>query len=172
MVRRWAGRAMAGVALVAVAADAAAQGDGLVTRDASLIVRGAPPVRQQSVTAAGAPVLLFHYFNLGPDCGRTAVTVRLATPPAHGTVDIQDGEERPAWRGRPLYPEDDPRARCGDRLVATRDAIYTPAPGFVGADTMLVEITEAGATTSAAVDVSVLSVGRSAKASDPAARPR
>jgi len=159
MVGRWAWRAMAGLMLIAVAGPATAQ-DDQVTSAIPLIVRGAPPLRQQSITAAGAPVLLFHYFNLGPGCGPTDATVRLTTPPAHGTVAIQDGDEQPAWRGRSLYPPGDPRARCRDRLVATRDAIYTPAAGFSGADTMVVEVTEGGASTTDAVDVTVLALDK------------
>jgi hypothetical protein len=159
MVGRWAWRAMAGLAALAAAVPAMAQ-DDQVTSEIPLIVRGAPPLRQQSITAAGVPVLLFHYFNLGAGCGPTDTTVRLTTPPAHGTVAIQDGEEQPAARGRALYSPGDPRAQCRNRLVATRDAIYTPAAGFSGADAMVVEITEGGASTSDTVDVTVMALDK------------
>jgi len=147
------------LAAIAAAAEAVAQ-DDQVTSAIPLIVRGAPPLRQRSITATGAPVLLFHYFNLGPGCEPTDATVRLTTPPAHGTVDVQDGDEQPAWRGRSLYPADDPRARCRDWLVATRDAVYTPAAGFAGEDTLVVEVTEGGASTSDAVDVTVIALDK------------
>jgi hypothetical protein len=163
MVGRWALRAMAALALGAAAAGAPAQ-DDQVTRDIPFVVRGAPPIREQTITAAGAPVLLFHYFNLAPDCGPTAASVRLTTAPAHGSVDFQDGAEQPAWRGRSIYPAGDARTGCRDRLVATRDAIYTPAAGFSGADAMVVEVTEAGVSTSAAIDVTVMALDKPAPA--------
>jgi hypothetical protein len=159
----------AAAALIATAAGAAsAQGDYVVTRlEAPAIVRGAGAMSQHSATPAATPVMLFHYFNVGGDCRPTEVTIRLATPPAHGAVTFADGQERPLSAGEPLFGAGDPRARCADRLVSTKDAVYTPAPGFSGDDSFVVEISEAGVTSSDAIDVQVLAFGKPFRAHYP-----
>ena len=126
-----------------------------VGRDVPMIARGAPVSQQDANTTSGRPVLLFHYIHIGARCGPDAVAIQVTTPPAHGTLAIEDGEERPWSGGRPLFGPDDPRARCGNRLAATKDGVYTPAPGFVGHDSMVVQFTEAGATLADAIEVSV-----------------
>jgi hypothetical protein len=95
------------------------------------------------------------------------VTFRLTTPPAHGMVTFVDGQERPVAGGQPLFAHGDPRARCDDRLAPTKDAFYTPAPGFSGEDSFVVEASEAGAVASDAVDVAVLSFGKPFRAHYP-----
>lgn len=156
-------------ALVAAAAGVAwAQGEESVARlQAPAITRGAGAMSQRSATTAGAPLLLFHYFNVGPACGPSEVSFRLATPPAHGEVTFVASQNRPFADGRPLFVGGDPRARCADRLVPTRDAIYTPAPGFSGQDSFVIEASEAGTVASDAVDVSVLSFGKPFRARYP-----
>ena len=151
-----------GVALAcAAAAHAWAQGDETVARlEAPAILRGAGAFSQRSATPAGEPVLLFHYFDVGPDCRATEVTFRLATPPTHGAVTFTPSQNRPFEAGRPLFADGDPRARCGDRLVPTHDAIYTPAPGFSGRDSFVIEVSEDGTVAQDTVDVSVLSFGK------------
>ena len=89
--------------------------------------------------AAGKPVTLFHFFAVGPDCGRAAASVAVAAPPAHGLVRLTEGAEPPLAAGAPIWRAPDPRARCAAQLVATRDAVYEPAPGFAGRDTLTVE---------------------------------
>ena len=95
------------------------------------------------------------------------MSFRLATPPAHGEVTFVASQNRPFADGRPLFVGGDPRARCADRLVPTRDAIYTPAPGFSGQDSFVIEASEAGTVASDAVDVSVLSFGKPFRARYP-----
>jgi hypothetical protein len=158
-----------GAALVAAAAGAAwAQADETVARlEAPAIMRGAGAFSQRSATPSGAQVLLFHYFNVGHDCGATEVSFRLATPPAHGAVTFVASQNRPFTAGHPLFADGDPRARCADRLVPTRDAIYTPAPGFSGEDSFVIEVSEAGTVTSDRVGVLVLSFGKPFRARYP-----
>ena len=158
-----------GAALVTAAAGAVwAQGEVTVARlEAPAITRGAGAISQRSATPAGAPLLLFHYFNVGPGCGPSEVTFRLTTPPAHGAVTFVSSQNRPFADGRPLFAGGDPRVRCADRLVPTRDAIYTPAPGFSGEDSFVIEASEAGTVASDAVDVSVLSFGKPFRAHYP-----
>jgi hypothetical protein len=122
---------------------------------APLIARGAPISQQDVNTEAGLPVLLFHYVHIDAACGPTAVAIRLTAEPSHGTFTLQNGDERPWWDGHPLFAAGDPRARCGNRLAATKDGVYTPAPGFTGYDTLTVEFTEAGVAVTDAIAISV-----------------
>jgi hypothetical protein len=151
-----------GAALICAAAGAAwAQSDETVARlEAPAIMRGAGTFSQRSATPAGAPVLLFHYFDVGPDCRATEVTFRVTSPPAHGTVTFAASQNRPFEAGRPLFGDGDPRARCEDRLVPTRDAVYTPQAGFSGEDSFVIEASEGGTVAQDTVDVSVLSFGK------------
>ena len=153
----WIGAALTG----AIAGFAWGQTDETVARlEAPAIMRGAGSFSQRSATPAGAPVLLFHYFNVGADCRATEVTFRLTSPPAHGSVTFAASQSRPFADGHPLFVDGDPRARCDDRLAPTRDAIYTPAPGFSGEDSFVIEVSEAGTVATDAVDVAVLSFGK------------
>jgi len=144
--------------LTAAAAPAAPQPDDDTVLGIPAIVRGAAAIRQHSITASESPVVLFHYFNIGRECEPTEVVFHIATPPGHGAVAFVDGEERPFAEGRPLFAAADPRARCADRLVATRDAVYTPSAGFSGEDSFVIEAAEAGQTFSDTIGVSVLSL--------------
>jgi len=148
-------------AWIAAAGPALAQTDASVTRlEAPALMRGDGSISQRSATPAGKQLLLFHYFNVGPGCGPTDVTFRLTTPPAHGVVTFVSSQNRPYTEGHALFSGSDPRAHCANRLVPSRDAIYTPAPGFSGQDSFVVQASEDGAVVSDAVDVLVLSFGK------------
>ena len=120
-----------------------------------MIASGAPISHQDESTEIGRPLLLFHYVHIDAACGPTPMTIRLAAPPAHGAVVFEDGEERPFSNGHPMFEMGDPRARCGNRLAATRDAVYTPDPRFAGHDTLTVDFTENGASVTDTIGVSV-----------------
>jgi hypothetical protein len=155
-------------ALAAVAGAALAQTDASVTRlDAPALMRGDGAITQRSATLAGKQLLLFHYFNVGPDCGATEVAFRLTTAPAHGEVRFVAGQNRPYTDGHALFAGDDARARCANRLVPTTDAVYTPAPGYSGEDSFVVEASEDGTTASDTVSVRVLSYGKPFRARYP-----
>src|SRR5579862_5570171 len=119
---------LAGLALAAIAGAARSQED--IGAGAPVMARGAPVIQQDVNTEVGQPVLLFHYVHIDADCGPTAMAIAVTTPPSHGTVSFEDGEERPWFGGRPLFGPGDPRAGCGNRLADTKDGVYTPAPGF------------------------------------------
>jgi len=161
--------AWVGAVLVAAAAGAvAAQPADQVTRlEAPALMRGDGAISQRSATPSDQPLLLFHYFNVAPDCRPSDVSFRMATPPAHGTVSFVASQNRPFTDGRPLFAGSDPRARCADRLVPTRDAVYTPAPGYSGQDSFVIEVSEGGTVTSDAVNVLVLSFGKPFRARYP-----
>ena len=152
---RRVGIGLAGLVLATiVAGEARAQGED-IGAGAPLMARGAPVIQQDVNTEVGRPVLLFHYVHVDADCGPTAIAIAVTTPPAHGAVSFEDGEERPWSAGRPLFAPGDPRAACGNRLAATKDAVYAPAPGFSGRDTLVVQFTEAGAAFTDTIDIAV-----------------
>jgi hypothetical protein len=144
----------AGLGGVLLAGGAWAQGED-VGAGAPVIARGAPVSQQDVNTEAARPVVLFHFIHIDGACGPTATAIRVTTPPAHGVLAIKDGQERPWSDGHPLFAPADPRARCGARLVPTKDGVYTPAAGFTGHDSLVVEFTEAGQTFTDAVEISV-----------------
>jgi hypothetical protein len=150
-----AGIWLAGAVLATFAAGAARAQSEAVGPGVPMIARGAPISQQDVNTEAGRPVLLFHYVHIDAACGPSAMAIRLTTPPGHGSVSFENGEERPWYEGRPLFAPGDPRARCGNRLAATRDAIFTPAPGFTGRDTLVVEFTEDGQALTDTIDIVV-----------------
>ena len=157
-----------GAVMAAAAGVAVAQSDYQVTRlETPVLMRGDGAMSQRSATPSGQQLLLFHYFNVGPNCRPTEVTFRLASPPAHGAVSFVASQNRPFAAGRPLFAAGDPRARCADRLVPTTDAIYTPAAGYAGEDSFVVEASEAGTVASDAVSVLVLSFGKPFRARYP-----
>ena len=121
-------------------------------------VIGAGPLKASGevlYTAMGAPVALFHYFSLDTDCQPRVVAIRLVEPPEHGEVTFSEGHEPAFAHGEPIYAGADPRARCADRLVGTRDASYAPAPGFSGHDRLVVEFTDRGEVFTDAIEVNV-----------------
>lgn len=121
-------------------------------------------------TPAGTPVTVFHYFAVSADCGPKPVSITITTPPAHGRLALSNGSEAPVWAGRPLWADDDPRARCLDRLVATHDGAYAPDPGFSGHDQLAVTFTEGGSSFTDAIEVNVVTL--SPPRPDAGARPR
>ena len=146
---------LAGLAMAAIAAGAARSQGEDIGAGAPVFARGAPVSQQDVNTEVGRPVLLFHYVHIDADCGPTAMALTVTTPPAHGVLSFDDGEERPWSGGRPLFGPDDPRAACGNRLAATKDGVYAPAPGFSGHDTLTVQFTENGAAFTDTIDISV-----------------
>jgi hypothetical protein len=150
-----AGTWLAGVVLATAVGGAARAQPEAVGAGVPIIASGAPISQQDVNTEVGRPVLLFHYVHVDAACGPSAMAIRLTTPPEHGSVSFEDGEERPWYAGRPLFGPGDPRARCGNRLAATKDAVFTPDPSFSGRDTLVVEFTEGGASFSDTVDIVV-----------------
>ncbi len=121
---------------------------------------------------AGAPVILFHYFAVGPDCEARPAELTLAEAPAHGRIAFSDGAQPPVAGERPLWGEGDPRARCAGRLVATRDATYVSDPDYAGPDHLSVTFREGAASFTDAIEVNVVKLGPAPVARRKAVRPR
>jgi hypothetical protein len=145
---------LGGVLLAGLAGAAWPQGED-IGAGAPVIARGAPISQQDVNTETGRPVTLFHFVHINAECRPTPAAMRLTSAPEHGSLAIEDGEERPWSDGHPLFEPADPRAHCGGRLVPTKDGVYTPAPGFTGHDTLTVEFTEAGASFTDTIAISV-----------------
>jgi len=107
----------------------------------------------------GRPVVLFHYFSIGPDCAARPVSVTLKDPPAHGRMTVVDGAQPPVADGRAMWGPGDPRAHCAGQLVATRDGAYQPDPAFVGHDRLTVSFREGDVAFDDVIEVNVVRIG-------------
>jgi hypothetical protein len=165
-----------GLAMLALAGPARADPPTLeeaISGEAPSIDAGAYRASSEVLYArAGAPVILFHYFAVGPDCEARPAEVTLAEPPAHGRIAFSDGAQPPMAGERPLWGDGDPRARCAGRLVATRDATYVSDPGYAGLDHLAVTFREAGASFTDAIEVNVVKLGAPPGRRGHATRPR
>lgn len=167
------GRAFQLIGLMALIASAPARADPVEaqTAGAPAVDAGANRISSEVLYArAGAPVTVFHYFAVGPDCAATPVGITVTTPPAHGQLVLSSGSEAPIWAGKPLWSDADPRVRCMDRLVATRDGAYAPDPGFSGHDQLAVTFTEGATSFTDAIEVNVVTLAPPRSA--PAPKPR
>jgi len=76
-----------------------------------------------------------YFIGLNPDCTATGVPkVTLITPPSHGTMSTEQGEDYPS------YPTDNPRHVCNMRKVPAVLLYYQSASGYTGNDTAGVEV--------------------------------
>ncbi|MFI4934861.1 MAG: hypothetical protein ACHP7N_09610 [Caulobacterales bacterium] len=155
MRRRLGERFGLAVILAVCAGGAWAASDDLL-ETAPMLTTGVPHLTSETANApAAAPVTLFHYFNLDADCRPTKVSIEVTQAPAHGDLAIVDGEEQPALHGAPIFAKGDPRERCANRLVATRDGVYTSAAGYEGDDRLVVEFREGDETFQDAINLEV-----------------
>jgi dienelactone hydrolase len=97
----------------------------------------APAVRMVSKTLApGTTVTLVVSVEVNDDCSaRGLPRLAVTEPPAHGTAVVA---QRDAF---PNFPPNSPRAACNTKKVAAAALDYTPAPGFVGTDGLVVQRT-------------------------------
>ncbi|MCQ8242275.1 hypothetical protein [Rhizosaccharibacter radicis] len=71
------------------------------------------------------------WFDLNADCSTYGITtVRLASPPGHGTAEVMQG------RWHPNYPRTNQRYACNLKPADGVALFYTPAPGFTGKDVL------------------------------------
>jgi hypothetical protein len=74
-------------------------------------------------------------FDLNPDCSVIGIpTVRILEPPKSGTVSVEKGN------GFPSFPENSSRAKCNAGSVDGEFVFYMPKPGYVGSDSVMVEV--------------------------------
>ncbi|MGO4450906.1 hypothetical protein AB4Y96_18480 [Phyllobacterium sp. TAF24] len=90
-------------------------------------------------TKAGQQVLLTNVYKINPDCSTTwHPTLKVVSGPQHGTVKITRSSIFPAFgAGHALH-------KCNSRRASAVAPVYTPAPGFVGTDTIDISSTIMG----------------------------
>ncbi|CAP57558.1 Ig-like domain-containing protein [Gluconacetobacter diazotrophicus] len=122
---------LAGCVLLAGCADTGSEQDGARSHG---LANNAHYVRDFTV-AAGHPGLLGNWFSLNPDCSLAGYpTVRLLSPPAHGTVSIAQGSFYSD------YPAGNQRRACNTEPRPGVQAVYTPAPGAIGPDEATIQV--------------------------------
>jgi hypothetical protein len=74
-------------------------------------------------------------YDLNPDCSVIGIpTVRILEPSKNGAVTFEKGT------GFPTYPANNSRAKCNDNSVDSEIIFYMPQAGYMGADSVTVEI--------------------------------
>jgi hypothetical protein len=81
---------------------------------------------------AGGTLALGHYASVNPDCSsKGKTTVRLSSAPAHGSVRLREGRGFSLFQGY---------LQCNSRLVEGVTVEYRPERGFLGTDTVGLDI--------------------------------
>jgi hypothetical protein len=84
---------------------------------------------------AGQTINIENFYNLNESCRSIGVpSLRVAGQPMGGRVYARSESTNPS------YVRSNPRFRCNARRVPSLGVYYTPAPGFVGRDTMDIEV--------------------------------
>ena len=92
-----------------------------------------PDIRR--FAASGAPIQLAHWGNLNPDCTTIGpVVLQVVQRPEHGEVAIRERS------GFTFFTKDNPRVVCNSRATPGIDATYVSSPGFVGQDSVTLDI--------------------------------
>jgi hypothetical protein len=88
------------------------------------------------------------FYMVNDDCSSPRTpTVKVISGPSHGTIDISSGS------GFPTFAAGERRYKCNSRKVPKIIVSYTPAPGFVGADAVVVSHIVAGSDSSSYVNM-------------------
>jgi hypothetical protein len=90
------------------------------------LIKGAPSGEKQKMN---------DFIGLNPDCTATGVPkVTFVSPPAHGTMTVERGEDYPN------YPKDNARSACNTRKVPAVLLYYQSMPGYAGNDMAVIEV--------------------------------
>ncbi len=107
--------------------------DGPKQEQATLLPRVVARSLHHDVSAA-----LATFFNVNPDCSlRDLPKLAIDQRPAHGTLTMASRE------GHPAFPANSPFAGCNAVAVPGSALSYTPDPGYSGADSIVLEKTNA-----------------------------
>jgi hypothetical protein len=86
------------------------------------------------VVAPGRPLKLYEAYSTNPDCTSAgAVVLRIAQPPSHGRVSINQGGVFPS------FPLSNPRSVCNRRRVPGVHATYVSERGYLGPDLVVLQ---------------------------------
>ena len=90
---------------------------------------------QALTTTSGKPLKLNFSNTTNPDCSSAGQTVvRLTQAPQHGRVTISKASDFPS------FPVGNPRHDCNRRRVAGTRTVYVSQRGYVGTDSVAIEI--------------------------------
>ena len=80
---------------------------------------------------SGQKQLIVTFYATASDCTSLGYpTLKLAKPPQHGQVSIEQGT------AFAIFGKDDPRSVCNGKEVPATVIYYTSSPGFIGADSV------------------------------------
>jgi hypothetical protein len=86
-------------------------------------------------TLSGRTISVENFYNLNESCRSIGVPqMRVASAPMGGRIYARNETTNPS------YTRSNPRFRCNTRSVPSLGVYYTPAPGFVGRDSMDIEV--------------------------------
>jgi molybdopterin/thiamine biosynthesis adenylyltransferase len=86
-------------------------------------------------TLQGRTISVENFYNLNESCRSIGVpSLRIASQPLAGRIYARNEMSNPS------YTRSNPRFKCNSRSAPTLGVYYTPAPGFVGRDTMDIEV--------------------------------
>jgi hypothetical protein len=96
------------------------------------------------------PLKLAHFADLNPDCSPVGdLIVRVAKNPEHGVVTLRRGE------GYTSYGTQNPRYQCSFRPTSGMSVIYLSNPGYVGPDSLAVDVFGGGSEGQQTYDLTV-----------------
>ncbi len=108
---------------------------------AALSASSAPSVAVRTVTSGERQKIGFFYY-LNPDCTSGGyMTVRIVTPPAHGELTSDRGDDYTN------YPKENQRYQCNLRKSPVTDVYYKSNSGYLGTDSTLIEVASPTGTT-------------------------
>ena len=95
------------------------------------------PVRSVGKTVrANVSTSLGAFFEVNRDCSsRGLPKIEIAAAPSHGAAIVAPRDEHPA------FSPDNPLAACNAAAVPAVGVTYTPAPGYAGVDTLIINET-------------------------------
>ncbi len=92
------------------------------------------PQTAERVVVSGMRTRIWHFSSLQPDCkSRGQITVRLVSPPKHGTLESLVG------KGFTEYPANNIRAKCNAQESEITQVWYKSEEDFVGSDEATIE---------------------------------
>ena len=108
---------------------------GCATSGPSSIQPASPPSATLARAAVSGTVQRLDFFDsIHPDCTSSGYpTIRVVTPPGHGTLSFEQGTEYPN------FPKDNQRYECNKQRLPATLVFYQSNPGYTGPDFAIIE---------------------------------
>jgi len=96
---------------------------------------GPATVQSSFVVPAGVERLIHQDYDINGDCSSQGdIVVRVTSPPQHGVITVRPGTVHPT------FPASNTHSACNSRSVVGKQTWYRPAPGYVGEDSVAIEV--------------------------------